>query len=277
MHIATVEGFLKSIMVNMSLQPPDQHMVQTPDANIQVFIYGQGPFVIILPSLGRGVEDMFEFLSLLAAEGFRVCLFNPRGIGASQGSLVNLSLDQLADDVAHVIEKMSPSKAHVAGHAFGNWVARNLATRRPDLVRSVALIGAAHKSFPVELRHQIDICMDSSLNADIRIQALKIAFFAACNDPSKWLEGWHKEVAIAQRQAAAACPKAKWWHAGDVQLLDLQGEEDPFAPMLTAFELQDELGKDRVRVHRIPKASHALIPENPMEVSRAMANFFRQC
>jgi pimeloyl-ACP methyl ester carboxylesterase len=263
-------------MVNLSHQHPDQHMVQTPDASLQAFIHGQGPFVMILPSLGRGVEDMFEFSSLLAAEGFRVCLLNPRGIGASEGNLEPLSLNHLADDVAHVIEKMSPSQAHVAGHAFGNWVARNLATRRPDLVKSVALVGAAHKHFPLELRQQIDICMDATRNTDIRIQALKTAFFASCNDPSSWLEGWHPEVAMAQRRASAACPKAEWWHAGNVPLLDLQGEEDPFAPLATAYELQDELGKDRVSVHRIPNASHALIPEKPMEVSRILADFFKQ-
>ena len=267
-------------MVNLPPLMPEPQWVQTPEANIQVFIHGQGPLVIVLPSLGRGVDDMFEFSSLLAAEGFRVCLLNPRGIGASQGSLDPLSLNQLADDVAHVIEKVSPTEAfvkvHLAGHAFGNWVARNLATRRPDLVQSVTLIGAAHKSFPVELRHQIDICMDASRHADVRIQALQTAFFASCNDPSSWLEGWYPEVAVAQRRAAAACPKAEWWHAGDVPLLDLQGEEDPFAPLLTAYELQEELGKHRVSVHRIPHASHALIPENPIEVSRYMANFFRQ-
>ena len=267
-------------MVNLPLLLPEPQWVQTPEANIQVFIHGHGPLVMVLPSLGRGVEDMFEFSGLLAAEGFRVCLLNPRGIGESKGSLDALSLNQLADDVAHVIEKVSPAeafdKAHVAGHAFGNWVARNLATRRPDLVKSVALIGAAHKSFPVELRHQIDICMDASRHADVRIQALKTAFFASCNDASSWLEGWYPEVAFAQRRAAAACPKAEWWHAGGVPLLDLQGEEDPFAPVLTAYELQDELGKDRVSVHRIPNASHALIPENPIAVSRHMAHFFRQ-
>lgn len=267
-------------MVNLPPLMPEPQWVQTPEANIQVFIHGHGPLVMVLPSLGRGVEDMFEFSGLLAAEGFRVCLLNPRGIGESKGSLDALSLNQLADDVAHVIEKVSLAeafdKAHVAGHAFGNWVARNLATRRPDLVKSVALIGAAHKSFPVELRHQIDICMDASRHADVRIQALKTAFFASCCDASSWLEGWYPEVAVAQRRAAAVCPKAEWWHAGGVPLLDLQGEEDPFAPVLTAYELQDELGKDRVSVHRIPNASHALIPENPMAVSRHMAHFFRQ-
>lgn len=263
-------------MVNLLHQLPDQQMVQTPDASLEAFIHGQGPLVIVLPSLGRGVEDMFEFSSLLVAEGFRVCLLNPRGIGASEGNLEPLSLNQLADDVAHVIKKLSPSQAYVAGHAFGNWVARNLATRHPDLVKSIALVGAAHKQFPVELKRQIDICMDSTLSTDIRIQALKTAFFASGNDPTSWLEGWYPEVAVTQRRASAACPKAEWWHAGNVPLLDLQGEEDPFAPLATAYELQDELGKDRVSVHRIPNASHALISEDPKMVSRILADFFKQ-
>ena len=36
------------------------------------------------------------------------------------------------------------------------------------------------------------------------------------------------------------------------------------------YELQDELGKDRVSVHRIPKANHALIIACPLHRKRTL-------
>lgn len=271
-----LNDYLEFRMAEPTFNLHTENLIFTTESSIQVFVQGLGPLLVILPSLGRGVEDMFEFSNLLANTGFRSCLINPRGIGESKGDLENLTLNQLADDVASVIENLTAGPAFVAGHAFGNWVARNLATRRPDLVSRVALLAAAHKEFPIELREQIDICMNSELDAESRIRALKLAFFSEGNDPSTWLEGWYPKVAVAQRHAAAACPRSEWWHAGTAPILDLQGDADPFAPFATATDLQNELGLDRVTVIRIPQTSHALIPENPAAVSRALAEFFIQ-
>jgi pimeloyl-ACP methyl ester carboxylesterase len=46
----------------------------------------------------------------------------------------------LAADIAGVLEALAAAPAHVVGHAFGNRVARCLATDRPDPVRRVVLL-----------------------------------------------------------------------------------------------------------------------------------------
>lgn len=250
------------------------HIVDTRNSTIEARTLGHGPWVMLLPSLGRGVEDFHYLAEILAANGFSVCLPNPRGIGKSTGSLENITLDDLADDVVNVMTQLSCEKAWIAGHAFGNWIARNIATRYPSRVLGIALIAAAHKNFPVALREQIDICMNEKLTKEQRLKALQHAFFAPGNDPTCWLTGWHPDIAKAQRIAAKASPQNYWWSAGTAKILDLQATQDPFAPESSSPQLQLELGSDRVQVLRITNASHALIPEQPTAVARALVKFF---
>ena len=250
------------------------HIIDTRNGKIEATTFGHGPWVMLLPSLGRGVEDFYDLAEILATQGFSVCLPNPRGIGKSTGPLENITLDDLADDVVNVINQLSCDKAWIAGHAFGNWIARNIATRHSSRVFGIALIAAAHKNFPVALREQIDICMNAKSTQEQRLKALRCAFFASGNDPTCWLTGWYPDIAKAQRIAAKASPQINWWSAGTTKILDLQATQDPFAPESTSHELQLELGLDRVEVVRITNASHALIPEQPTAVARALVKFF---
>ncbi len=248
-------------------------LVQSEAATIEIFTVGGGPWLVMLPSLGRGVEDMVEVAHRIASQGFSVCLPNPRGIGQSAGLMRNLSLDDLADDVMRVIHALTDQPVVIAGHAFGNWVARNLATRFPSHIRGVVLLAAAHNTIRPELAQHINTCMDMGLSDDKRLDSLQYAFFAPGHDARAWLSGWHPEVARMQREASQACPRHRWWHAGSAPILDLQAEQDPFAPYATAHDLAKELGTERVQVLRIQNASHALIPEQPAAVADAIIQF----
>jgi pimeloyl-ACP methyl ester carboxylesterase len=248
-------------------------LLQSESVTIEVFTVGEGPWLVMLPSLGRGVEDMAQVAHGVAKQGFSVCLPNPRGIGQSVGLMHKLSLDDLADDVMRVIQTLTDQPVIIAGHAFGNWVARNLATRFPSHIRGVVLLAAAHNTIQPELAQHINTCMDLSLSDDIRLDSLRYAFFAPGHDARVWLSGWHPDVARMQREASQACPRHLWWHAGSAPILDLQAEQDPFAPSATAHDLANELGIERVQVLRLQHASHALIPEQPAGVTEAIVQF----
>ena len=159
-----------------------------------------------------------------------------------------------------------------AGHAFGNWIARMTATRHPELVRGVALLAAAQRDFPRRLRDTIDRIMDATRPESARLADLQDAFFAPGHDARAWLEGWHPQVAHAQREAARASPAQAWWSAGGVPLLDVQADNDPFAPRSGAHLLQEELGP-RVSIALIEDAGHALLPEQPAAVADVLAAF----
>ncbi|HEX4556698.1 MAG TPA: alpha/beta fold hydrolase, partial [Xanthobacteraceae bacterium] len=108
-------------------------VIQRGDVQIEILLQGAGPLIALLPSLGRGAEDFDPIAEKLAAAGFRVLRPQPRGIGRSKGPMTGIDLHDYANDVAAAIEHAGGGPAFVVGHAFGNRVARLLATVRPEL------------------------------------------------------------------------------------------------------------------------------------------------
>jgi len=247
-------------------------LLQQDGVCIEYFAQGSGPLVVLLPSLGRGAQD-FDDVRPRLAHACRVVTPQPRGIGASRGPTSGVTLHDYARDIAAVIEREGGGPALIGGHAFGNFVARTTATDRPDLVRGVALLGATHVwPVPPEVRESIMKSSDLSLSDEERLKYLRHAFFAPASDPRVWLSGWHPEVKKAQRAATDATPQVEWWQAGTAPILDVQPENDVMIPPESRSRYRDDLG-ERVTIVRIPNAAHALLPEQPEAVARALLDF----
>jgi pimeloyl-ACP methyl ester carboxylesterase len=180
-----------------------RHVADVSDAKIEMIADGRGPLIVLLPSTGRGSDDFDELAGELAKEGFRVLRPQPRGIGGSVGSMKDVSFHDFANDIAGIIKYEGGGPAIIAGHAYGNWIARTVATDHPHLVRGVVLMAAGAKTWPRKLSDAITTINDGGQPTTIRLQALELAFFAPGNDASSWLEGWHKEVMESQRAAGA--------------------------------------------------------------------------
>jgi pimeloyl-ACP methyl ester carboxylesterase len=240
-------------------------------ARLDVLAEGEGHPIVLLPSLGRGAEDFDAIAARLAAAGFRVLRPQPRGIGGSVGSWDGIDLHGLAADIATVIEHDGGAPAFVAGHAFGNRVARMLATDRPELVRGVALIAAnvGHDPSPPDVRAAIRISADVDAPDDKRLEALRFVFFAPGNDARVWLKGWHPQVLAAQRIAGDLTPRSADYAAGRAPILYVQPSHDPLARVHEAEEYKRAVG-DRVTVTVIANSSHAVIVEQPDAVADAL-------
>jgi pimeloyl-ACP methyl ester carboxylesterase len=249
-------------------------LIRYGDVQVEVVLDGAGPAVVLLPSLARDSDDYDAVAEGLAAAGFLVLRPKPRGIGRSSGPMTNITLHDLARDIAETVEKLGGGRAVVVGHAFGNWVARMTAADHPKLVRGVVIAAAAAKSYPPELSKAVTAAGNPALSRDERLAALRLAFFAPGNDPTAWLDGWHPEIRDSQRAAVAAVRQDEWWSGGSAPLLDLQAAEDPFKPEAKRNEMKDEFGQ-RVTVAVIPGASHALIPEQPQAVVAALVDWIK--
>jgi pimeloyl-ACP methyl ester carboxylesterase len=246
------------------------------DVRIEVLAQGEGNVIVLLPSLGRGAGDFDAVAERLAGAGYRVLRPQPRGIGGSRGPLAGIDLHDCAADVAAVIAQDNNGPAFVVGHAFGNRVARMLATDRPELVRAVALVAAniGKAPSPPRMRAAIRASADPSLPDAERIKALQYAFFAPGNDPRPWLEGWHPEVLAAQRIAGDRTSREEDFAAGQAPILYLQPDHDPLAHVEDAGAYALQFGA-RVTVVVIERASHAVIAEQPEAVSAALIGYAR--
>ncbi len=251
-------------------------LVRRGDIQIEVLVQGSGRRIVLLPSLGRGAGDFDLIAAALARAGYRVLRPQPRGIGASRSPAPYADLHDCAADIAAVIESDGGGAALVAGHAFGNRVARMLATDRPELVRGVSLIAAnvGHAPSTPEIRAAIRNSADPALSDDERLKALRFAFFAPGNDAKPWLGGWHPEVLAAQRIAGDRTSRQEDYAGGVAPILYLQPGHDPLAHVDDAHEFKRALG-ERVTVVVIDDASHAAIAEQPEAISRALIDFAR--
>ena len=89
------------------------------------------------------------------AERRRVLAFDNRGTGLSAKPEGTYTVEELADDAASVLDARGIASADVYGHSLGGFIALTLALRRPELVRSLVLVGTGpggpeHEPLPRE-------------------------------------------------------------------------------------------------------------------------------
>lgn len=252
-----------------------RRLVRSQAAAIEVLAEGDGPGIVLLPSMGRSGDGFAVISGLLARAGFRVLRPEPRGIGASRGPMAGVTLHDLAADIACVIEDEGCGPAIVAGHAHGNFVARTIATDRPDLVRATILLAGRGRSRPrPELVDAELVGSDASQPRAARLAALGKVYFAPGSDPSPWLEGWHHETRDMQLASARLTPVAEFFHAGTAPILQVHAEHDAILTAAERNDLKAEFG-DRVTVVTIADAGRALLPEQSHAVADAIVRYAR--
>jgi pimeloyl-ACP methyl ester carboxylesterase len=241
---------------------------------LDVVVEGAGPAVVLLPSsLRDSLADFDAVAAQVAAAGHTVLRPQPRGMGRSRGPMQGLTLHDLAADVAEVIRTLGSGRAVVVGHAFGHFIARVADLDHPALVRGIVVAAGAARSFPPGLQAVLDTAADAAQPHAERLQALRLAFFAAGNDAAPWLDGWYPELRATYRAAGAVPDKSVWWPVTNAPVLDLQAADDPWRPAATRDELRAVLGADRVTVQVIEGASHALVCERPAAVAKAIVDW----
>lgn len=239
---------------------------------LEVVDRGSGEPVLLHPSLGRSIVDFDHLVDALTHAGFRCIAIDPRGIGASTGDLHDLTMNDLAEDVLRVADALHISTFLAVGHAFGNRVMRTVATRAPDRVRAIALLGAGGRvPGEPEAREAVGRCFDMTLLEDERLAAIATAFFAPGNDPRVWLDGWYPSTKAAQQRALIDSDWRAWWFANDAPILVVQGLQDRTAPPANGRLLAEERRAPTTLVE-VDGAGHALLPERPDEIAAAVVH-----
>ena len=256
----------------------DVHLLDdtTRGVRLEVLVQGSGPNVVLVPSAMRGAADFAHLQPALAGAGYRSLALNPRCTGNSSGPVGNLTLHDVADDIALVVERLCVEPAHLVGHALGNVGVRAAASFRPEIARSVIVMpcgGHDLESRPVSAHVLAALwrCHDESLSVAERCDALRIAFFAPANDPSVWLDGWWPQ-AQPSAEAIGRTDPALWWRGGNGPMLFLMPLNDAMMSVVAAREIATALG-ERVTYIEIDNCGHAILPEQPEAVARHIIAF----
>lgn len=113
-------------------------IVPTERGDIGLLDVGAGPAVVLLHPLAMAGELWRPLIE--ATPGFRFLAVDARGHGEAPWDGKPFTMQDLAADVAALIETLRVARVGVAGMSMGGMTATILAATRPDLIGSLALL-----------------------------------------------------------------------------------------------------------------------------------------
>ena len=237
-----------------------------------------GPLIVLSNSLGTTVE-MWDGVVKRLAPTFRILRYDTRGHGRSPVTQAPLSVKQLADDLAALLDALKIDQAHIGGLSLGGMTAQALAIHHPHKIKSLMLMATGPYLPPPEnwnaraktvREHGIGAIVDTVLArwftpAYFETHAHKIAYYRSLFLANK-AEGY--ALCCEAIRDADLRPTLKTITA---PTLVIAGADDPVTPVSMANELAGAIKGARSVV--IANASHLLAIEQPEETSAIMAAF----
>ncbi|MDF2507015.1 MAG: hypothetical protein K0Q52_874 [Microbacterium sp.] len=110
---------------------------------------GAGPPLILLHGLQIG-QELFDRLRVHLQASFTVVTYDQRDRGNTAFEPSVYTTDDLADDLAALIEALGFARAHVLGTSFGGMVAQAFALRHADLLDGLVLGATSQAPFRTE-------------------------------------------------------------------------------------------------------------------------------
>jgi 3-oxoadipate enol-lactonase len=220
------------------------------------------------------------------AERRRVISFDNRGAGLSSKPPGPYTMEELADDAASVLDARGLERADVYGHSMGGFIALTLALRRPDLVRSLVLVGTGpggpdHEPLPQETL-DIWVSVFGLPREEAIPQSLPTAFapgwaddhpaeyagwLAACLDAPAPPECWHAQFEASARYKEVGVEVERI----DVPALVVHGDVDGVIPVSAGRLLAARLPRAELVV--LAGHGHSPMLEDPALFAEVVCDF----
>ncbi|MHA2006018.1 MAG: alpha/beta fold hydrolase [Promethearchaeota archaeon] len=241
------------------------------EVQLEAIINGTGETILLLAGGGQDASSFDNFTPLLNKAGYKTVAINRRGFAGSKGPLEDLTLHDLANDIAGVIRKLGEIPVHVLGWAFGNRIARCLAEDHRDLVKTVILLAAGGQIPPEpETLEKISILGNPNSSREEILEALRYWLFSPLTDIEtvdqvfKGRKRW-PEAQQSHEKASRATPLDDWWNGGEASMLVIQGLDDKSAVPENGEILKRE-NPERVKLVNLENVGHFMIYEQPQRV-----------
>ena len=238
------------------------------------------PAVLLLHGAGMDRTVWSLQARYLAHHGRAVLALDLPGHGKSEGPALR-SIPEMADWVAKLLDKMEIAQAAFVGHSMGALIALDLAARRAERVRALALLGIAER-MPVHPDLQAAADRNEELAAELvaswgHARRGQIGGHPA---PGLWMAGSAIRlidrapdgVLAADLVACNAYAQAKQVAASiRCPTLFVLGAADRMTPPAKAKPLIDAIAG--ARVITLPTAGHMMMTEQPDAVTDALRDF----
>jgi pimeloyl-ACP methyl ester carboxylesterase len=246
-------------------------------AGLAVEVSGDGTPVICIHGLGGTSNSFTPQMPVLT--GLRVIRPDLPCAGRSPNT-ERPSIASMAVAITKVMDVLAAKAAHFVGHSLGTLVCQYLAAERPDLVRSLTLLGAltepsataraglrqrAQTARSGGMTEIADAIVGGSLSPETRSRNPAAIAFVRESIMRQCPEGYARSCeALAEAQAVShqriRCP-----------VLIMNGEDDAVAPPSLARSLAEHIAGAKAII--LPRCGHWVSIERPDEVNGELRRF----
>jgi pimeloyl-ACP methyl ester carboxylesterase len=231
-------------------------------------VTGSGDPLVLLAGFGSSMAFWNDVVSD-ASGRFTVITLDNRGSGETEYD-GPFTIDDMADDVAELLKKLSFEKAHVLGWSMGSQVAQSLAIRYPDKVSTLALVSSylrrpERSSFM--FHGMIEAAREGMplryLSVPLKAMCLPERYFATRKRSAAEDFGYSIDGLEDQMRAVDLYSTEDHAHMIMAPTLSIHGSEDYMVPL----EFGDALA-DRIRdctMIRLRGEGHNIMPSKYME------------
>jgi 3-oxoadipate enol-lactonase len=250
-------------------------------------VSGSGEPLVLIGGLTANCREWLRMSDSLARQ-FTVYKPENRGAGQTTGWAPELSVEQMAHDIAMFIETLGIERAYVVGHSMGGAILQQLCIHHPKRVKA-AIIASSFAHFPKASQLYIENTSElfaAGLTAELVLRTIYTRLYGSdflsneahitsefqrmLTDPvPQTPEGYRAQVhAIGTFDSRAELNKIQ------CPTLIINGTEDLLTPTYLSEELHQGIRHSKLNL--IPKCGHMLPQENPKHFTQCIMNFFKE-
>ena len=236
------------------------------------------PVVVFSTSVGATLE-MWDPQVRALSDRFRLLRYDTRGHGRSQVVDRPTSIEELADDLAGLLDALGIAKAHLVGLSLGGMTGQALALRHPDKLESLVLLATSAYLPPAEAWTERAATVRAQGMAAIADTVMSRWFTRAFKERAPAIVAATRERFVANdANGYAICCEA----IRDMDLrpaigavrtptLILAGADDPATPVAMMEDIRARIPDAEMII--VPRAAHLLNLERPEIVNAHLAAF----
>jgi 3-oxoadipate enol-lactonase len=240
-----------------------------------------GPVVVLSNSLGS-THQMWDAQLTDLEQRFRVVRYDTRGHGASPVPLGPYGIDDLADDLVALLDRLEVERAHIVGLSLGGMTAMKVAARNPDRVDRLVLLCTSARLAPASGWTDRAATVRAHGTGAVAAAVVERWFTAEHLATRPDVRERHEVmVAVTPAEGYAGCCEA-------IAALDLRddlssivaptlaiaGADDPATPPAKLRKIADGVKDGRLLV--VSHAAHLANAEQPDAINRAVIEHLEQ-
>lgn len=259
--------------------------ITTVHAEVYLETRGEGVPLVLIPGFASGAWSWAWQVDALSQE-FQVITFDPRGISRSNvDSDRDVSISQIADDIAAILDSLNLETANILGISFGGFVAQEFVLKYPGRTRKLVLasssFGGKNHVAPAMPVLAAFASIEGMNSAERIRQYLMIAFtpkFIECDpatvDEFCRLRGENivpEDVYLGQLRSAMAFDAEDRLPQIQTQTLVVSGDTDIIVPTQNSMNLAAAIPNARLEI--IADGGHMAFVEQAGEFNAIVKQF----